>query len=67
MQWEATRQPFCAMSTAESELLGYCETMPVVQAFEALLRVIHGDESKQFEKLLCGDNSSAIEVGGSGG
>ena len=30
VQWEASRQPFCAMSTAESELLGYCEAMQVV-------------------------------------
>ena len=60
VQWEATRQPFCAMSTAESELLGYCETMQVVQALESLLVIIHGKDN--FEKLLCGDNSSAIAI-----
>ena len=60
IQWEASRQPFCAMSTAESELLGYCEAMQVVQALEALLRVLHGTDS--FEKLVCGDNSSAIAI-----
>ena len=60
IQWEASRQPFCAMSTAEAELLGYCESMQVVQALEALLVVLHGTDN--FEKLLCGDNSSAISI-----
>ena len=60
IQWEANRQPFCAMSTAEAELLGYCETMQAVQALEALLLVLHGTDN--FEKLLCGDNSSAIAI-----
>ena len=60
VQWEASRQPFCAMSTAESELLGYCETLQVVQALESLLVVLHGSDN--FEKLLCGDNSSAIAI-----
>ena len=60
IQWEASKQPFCAMSTAEAELLGYCEAMQVVQALEALLVVLHGRDN--FEKLLCGDNSSAISI-----
>ena len=60
VQWEASRQPFCAMSTAESELLGYCETLQVVQALESLLVVLDGSDT--FEKLLCGDNSSAIAI-----
>ena len=60
VQWEACRQPFCAMSTAEAEILSYCEAMQVVQALEALLTVVHGHDS--FEKLLCGDNSSAISI-----
>ena len=60
VQWEATRQPFCALSTAEAELLGYCETMQLVQALESLLTVLHGHD--QFEKLLVGDNSSAISI-----
>lgn len=34
--------------------------MQVVQALEALLTVIHGHDN--FEKLLCGDNSSAISI-----
>ena len=65
IQWEASRQPFCAMSTAESELLGYCEAMQVIQALEALLQILHGPANGgdvQFEKLLCGDNSSAIAI-----
>ena len=41
---EATRQPFCALSTGESELLGYCETMQLVQALESLLTVLHGND-----------------------
>jgi len=47
------------MSTAESELLGYTEATTIAQSVEALLK-IHADVT--FEKLLCGDNTSAISI-----
>ena len=58
--WEATRQAFATLSTAESELVGYVEAMVMVQSVEALLQVIYG--SQQFEKVLYGDNTSAISI-----
>jgi hypothetical protein len=60
LQWESGRQSFATMSTAESELLGYTEATTMAQSVEALLKVIHGDVT--FEKLLCGDNTSAISI-----
>ena len=42
IQWEATRQAFHTMSTAESELVGYCEATTMLKSAEALLKVIHG-------------------------
>jgi len=51
------------MSTAGSELLGYTEATTMAQSVEAVLKdlkVIHGDFT--FEKLLCGDNTSAISI-----
>ena len=58
--WEATRQAFATLSTAESELVGYVEAMVMIQSVEALLQVIYG--SQQFEKVLYGDNTSAISI-----
>ena len=65
IQWEATRQAFHTMSTAESELVGYCEAATMLKSAEALMTVVHGiDESKdsQFEKVIYGDNSSALSI-----
>ena len=50
VQWEACRQPFCAMSTAEAELLSYAGS-PSIRS-----------PTNRLEKLLCGDNSSAISI-----
>ena len=48
------------MSTAESELLGYCEAMQMSQSLEALLVAVYGDGT--FEKLIAGDNTSALSI-----
>ena len=67
IQWEATRQAFHTMSTAESELVGYCEATTMLKSAEALLKVIHGscntgDGLDGFEKVIYGDNSSALSI-----
>ncbi len=64
IHWEATRQAFHTMSTAESELVGYCEATTMLKSAEALLRVIHGPMLNEtpFEKVIYGDNSSALSI-----
>ena len=65
IQWEATRQAFHTMSTAESELVGYCEATTMLKSAEALMMVIHGvssDDMDGFEKIIYGDNSSALSI-----
>ena len=68
IQWEASRQAFHTMSTAEAELVGYCEATTMLKSAEALLTVIHGSCSKGdgidglFEKVIYGDNSSALSI-----
>ena len=42
VQWESNRQPFPTLSTAESELMGYCEAMTMLQSIEALMVAIVG-------------------------
>ena len=49
--WETTKQPFVAQSTAEAELMGYCES---------LLEVILGEQLTQ--KRIYGDNVAAIAL-----
>ena len=41
IQWEASRQAFHTMSTAEAELVGYCEAATMLKSVEALVKVIH--------------------------
>ena len=65
IQWEATRQAFYTMSTSESELVGYCEATTMLKSAEALMKVLHGplrDDSEGFEKIIYGDNTSALSI-----
>ena len=41
IQWEASRQAFHTMSTAEAELVGYCEAATMLKSVEALMKVMH--------------------------
>jgi hypothetical protein len=56
------------MSTAEAELVGYCEAATMLKSVEALMKVIHrscsGDGSVDdvFEQVVYGDNSSASGI-----
>ena len=68
IQWEASRRAFHTMSTAESELVGYCEAAIMLKSVEALMKVVQGacqsDGSVDdgFEKVIYGDNSSALSI-----
>ena len=73
IQWEVSRQAFHTMSTAEAELVGYCEAATMLKSVEALVKVIHmscsGDDvvdgshvENSFEKVVYGDNSSALSI-----
>ena len=63
VQWESNRQPFPTLSAAESELMGYCEAMTMLQSSEALMVAIVGvDDGSGFEKVILGDNQSAIQI-----
>lgn len=60
IQWEASRQAFVTMSTAESELVGYLECMQITMSVEALLQTIYGVD--EFQKVMVGDSMSAISI-----
>ena len=62
VQWEANRQSFCTLSTAESELMAAIEAMTMTQSVEALLSVIYRDQT--FEKVLYMEivSASAISI-----
>ena len=60
IQWEANRQAFCTMSTAESELMASLEAVTMIQSVEALLQVMYPE--KCFEKVVYGDNQSALAI-----
>ena len=60
VQWEANRQSFHTLSTAESELMAAIEGMSMTQSVEALLKVMY--EERVHEKVLYGDNASTISI-----
>ena len=58
--WQCGVQPFVAHSTAEAELIAYCESLVVGRATEALLAAIW--QQWNFEKVIYGDNAGAINL-----
>ena len=60
IQWEASRQAFHTMSTAESELVAALEATTMTQSVEALLQSMYPEVV--FEKVLYGDNQSALSI-----
>ena len=58
--WQCGVQPFVAHSTAEAELIAYCESLVVGRATEALLAAIW--QQWDFEKVIYGDNAAAINL-----
>ena len=60
--WQCGAQPFVAHSTAEAELIAYCESLVVGKATEALLCAIWGEDinSNTFDRVIYGDNAAAI-------
>ena len=60
--WQTTQQPFVTHSTAEAELVSYCEGLLAGRATEALLCAMWGENvtSNSFERVMYGDNAAAI-------
>eukprot|EP00435_Cladocopium_sp_Y103_P021236 s2552_g5.t1 len=61
--WQSSQQPFVTHSTAEAELVSYCESLLVGRATESLLCALWGvplDKKNPFEKTIYGDNLAAI-------
>lgn len=61
--WQSSTQPFVTHSTAESELVSYCEALTAGRATEALLCAIWGEplqSNNNFERVIYGDNVAAI-------
>ena len=54
--WESGRQPFVCASTAESELISYCEAFQVTESVTGLIEMAGFDVDRQ----LYGDNKAAL-------
>ena len=63
--WQSSQQAFVTHSTAESELVAYCESLLIGRASEALLCAMWGEPLKanQFSRVIYGDNLAAIGLG----
>ena len=60
--WQSSQQAFVTHSTAESELVAYCESLLIGRASEALLCAMWGEPLKanQFSRVIYRDNFAAI-------
>ena len=56
--WQTTQQPFVTHSTAEAELVSYCEGLIAGKAAEALVKELTGVTAVM--KVIYGDNIAAI-------
>ena len=63
IQWESRTQPFCTLSTTESELLGYTDAMVLGESVGSVINVIEMnalDEAGGY--ILRGDNQSGLQL-----
>ena len=60
--WQTTAQPFVTHSTAESELVAYCDALNAGRSTEAMLATMMGVPSgiNAIERVMYGDNIAAI-------
>eukprot|EP00435_Cladocopium_sp_Y103_P017368 s2125_g4.t1 len=61
--WQSSQQPFVTHSTAEAELVSYCESLLIGRATEALLCSMWGEpltNKNKFSRTIYGDNMAAI-------
>lgn len=63
--WSCSQQPFVTHSTAEAELVAYCESLVAGRAMEAMLCMMYGESlnNNEFQRLIYGDNVAAIGLG----
>ena len=70
ISWNTTVQPFVTHSTAESELVAYCDALNVGRSTEAMLCAMLGEPvgTTNIERVIYGDNLAAIGIAsGTGG
>lgn len=62
ISWQTAVQPFVTHSTAESELVAYCDALNAGRSAEAMLSAMMGIQSgsSEIERVLYGDNVAAI-------
>ena len=60
--WQCHQQPFATHSTAEAELVSYCESLIAGRSLEALLCTMWGESNQSFKKVIYGDNTAAISL-----
>ena len=60
--WQSNQQPFVTHSTAEAELVSYCEALQAGKATETMLCMMFGQTMDQndFERVIYGDNLASI-------
>ena len=62
--WQSSQQAFVTYSTAEAELVSYCEALNAGRSIEALLCAMTGEQTGQnsIERVIYGDNAAAISM-----
>lgn len=58
--WQCSTQPFVCQSTAESELVGYGESLTVGRSMASMIEAMWDIHPRELEKIIYGDNVAAI-------
>eukprot|EP00435_Cladocopium_sp_Y103_P034626 s2615_g9.t1 len=60
VQWDSRLQPFCVLSTTESELLGYCDGLVLGESISSIVSILENDA--ELDRLLYGDSMSGLKL-----
>ena len=63
VQWEAKAQPFAALSSTESELIGYVDALTMGESFGAVVNALENNRlALEGQYCLRGDNLSGLQL-----
>ena len=63
VQWDSRQQPFCVLSTTESELLGYCDGLVLGESISSIVEILENNQlCEKGERVLYGDSMSGLKL-----
>ena len=62
VQWDSRQQPFCVLSTTESELLSYCDGLVLGDSISSIVEILENNQLCEKGERVHGDSMSGLKL-----